>query len=112
MDYLDGAEVAEDPREQGQSGFKSGAAEWVTDFLRLDTHLIRTPEGKELWQVKGDGLRRDGLKHGDKLIVDRHLVPGPGDWIVTAAGRVEEWRPGARARGVVRWVVRETARGR
>lgn len=67
----DREDVPRDPRDLRQVGFKSGAAEYIREVLSLDKRLIRNPAATFFWRVKGDELRRIGLRDGDLLVVDR-----------------------------------------
>jgi DNA polymerase V len=71
----DRGDVPEDPRDLRQLGFKSGAAEYIGQVLSLDRRVVRNPPATFFWRVRGDELRRIGLRHGDLLVVDRSMEP-------------------------------------
>lgn len=121
--------VPPDPRDLEQSGFKSGAAEFIHSVLSLDQRFNPLPPDTHFFRVRGDTLRLLALRHGDLLLVDTALPPLPSDLAlcildgrvtVRRLRRVEgqvvpvplrgevmgEWR----VWGVVRSVVREMKR--
>jgi hypothetical protein len=102
--------VPDDPRDLQQLGFKSSAAEYITERLTLDSRYRIGSPGVHLWRLRSTCLPLR-MKAGDILIVDTEAVLRPGSLVVTTAGRVERWG-GGEAWGVVRALVRQVDRDR
>jgi DNA polymerase V len=52
------------------------------ELLDLNEHLIRHEEDTYFIRVSGDSMVDEGIFPGDLLIVDRSLIPKPGDIII------------------------------
>jgi len=77
------------------AGFPVPADEGVERRLSLDTHLIHNPEDTFFMRVQGDGLREQGIHHGDLLVVDRTAAASTGSLVVAViAGAFALWRVG------------------
>jgi DNA polymerase V len=66
------------------TGAPALADDHVEDYLSLDAHLIRNPDGSFLVRVQGNALHEAGLHDGDLLIVDRTIPPLTGSVVVAA----------------------------
>jgi SOS-response transcriptional repressor LexA len=99
-----------DPRDLKQSGFKSGASEYIQHVLSLDQRFNPHPETAHYLRVKGDSLRRLGIKAGDLVLVDTARLPPVGALAVFEEEgrlRVRKAGEGERAWGTVAALVRE-----
>ena len=64
------------------AGFPSPAADYVEDELDLNTYLIKHKAASFFFQVEGDSMIGAGILDGDKVLVDRSLVPMHGHVVV------------------------------
>ena len=64
------------------AGFPSPAADYVEDELDLNTYLIKHRAASFFFQVEGDSMIGAGIFDGDKVLVDRSLVPMHGHVVV------------------------------
>src|SRR5690606_13826333 len=55
------------------TGFPSPAANYMVDTINLNEFLSIRSASCFLIKVKGDGMVKSGIHHGDLLIVDRSL---------------------------------------
>lgn len=58
-----------------QAGFPSPAEDYAEERLDLNKKLIHHPASTFYVRVNGDSMNRDGIHHGDLLIVDKSLTP-------------------------------------
>ncbi len=82
--------AAEFPARAGQpqfvvkipAGFPSPAADYVEDELDLNTYLVKHKAASFFFEVEGDSMVGAGILDGDKVLVDRSLVPMHGHVVV------------------------------
>ena len=86
-----------DARDLRQRGFRSGAAEYISDHLNLDQRLVKNPFSTFFWQARGDEARIVGIRNGDLLVLDLSEEPQHGDLAVVWMNR------GFRIRRLRRW---------
>jgi DNA polymerase V len=57
------------------AGFPSPATDYMEDGLDLNEFLIQHKAATFLFRVQGDSMRDAGIVDGDKVVVDRSLLP-------------------------------------
>jgi len=72
-----------------QAGFPSPAEEETLDLMSLDEYLIRNPQATFLVKVAGDSMVDAGIHPGDLVLVQKNLVPRPGDIVIARVDN--EW---------------------
>ena len=65
-----------------EAGFPTAAEEEVAETMSMDDYLIEKPEATYLLEVKGDSMIDEGIKEGDKLVVERRLEAKDGDIVI------------------------------
>lgn len=64
------------------AGFPSPAEDYAERPLDLNRYLIHHPAATFFVRVKGDSMIGAGIFCGDLLIVDRALMPAPGNVVI------------------------------
>ena len=64
------------------AGFPSPADDYVEARIDLNLELIPRPLSTFLMRASGDALRGDGILDGDLLVIDRSVMPRPGQVVV------------------------------
>lgn len=65
-----------------EAGFPTTAEEDVSETMSMDDYLIEKPEATYILEVKGDSMIDEGIKEGDKVIVERRLDAKDGDIVI------------------------------
>ena len=64
------------------AGFPSPADDYMEENIDLNEYLIRNPFSTFFIRVKGDSMINSGIQDQDLIIVDKSLVPIPGNIVV------------------------------
>ena len=64
------------------AGFPSPADDYTEENIDLNEHLISNPFSTFFLRVKGDSMINAGIKDKDLIIVDKSLIPKPGNIII------------------------------
>ena len=64
------------------AGFPSPADDYMEENIDLNEYLIRNPFSTFFIRVKGDSMMNSGIQDQDLIIVDKSLVPIPGNIVV------------------------------
>ena len=64
------------------AGFPSPAQGYEDEPLDLNELLMPRPAASFFYRVSGSDLERDGLPHDAILVVDRSVIPKPGQLVV------------------------------
>lgn len=64
------------------AGFPSPAGDYVEDALDLNQYLIQNKPATFMFTVRGDSMVGASIEDGDKVVVDRALMPKHKDIIV------------------------------
>lgn len=68
--------------EAVHAGFPSPAEDYIEKTLDLNELLAPRPESTFFVRVAGDSMTGAAIHHGDILVVDRSLTPGPGNVVI------------------------------
>ena len=64
------------------AGFPSPADDYAEENIDLNEHLISNPFSTFFLRVKGESMINAGIKDKDLIIVDKSLIPKPGNIII------------------------------
>ena len=64
------------------AGFPSPADDYMEENIDLNEYLIRNPFSTFFIRVKGDSMINSGIQDQDLIVVDKSLVPIPGNIVV------------------------------
>lgn len=64
------------------AGFPSPAADYAEEGLDLNEYLVRNKTATYMFTVRGDSMTGAGIENGDKVVVDRSLLPANDDIVV------------------------------
>ena len=64
------------------AGFPSPADDYVEQNIDLNEHLIKNPFSTFFLRVKGDSMINSGIQNHDLIIVDKSLIPVPGNIVI------------------------------
>lgn len=64
------------------AGFPSPAADYTEDGLDLNAYLIHHKAASFFFEVSGDSMIGVGMLDGDKVAVDRSIIPQHGHIVV------------------------------
>ncbi|MFM7236432.1 MAG: LexA family protein [Cyanobium sp.] len=64
------------------SGFPSPADDYEEGRIDLNRELIPSPLSTFFMRVQGEAMRREGILHGDLLVIDRSVRPRAGCVVV------------------------------
>ena len=64
------------------AGFPSPADDYTEENIDLNEHLISNPFSTFFLRVKGDSMINAGIKDKDLIIVDKSLIPKPGNIVI------------------------------
>jgi len=64
------------------AGFPSPADDYTEENIDLNEHLISNPFSTFFLRVKGESMINAGIKDKDLIIVDKSLIPKPGNIII------------------------------
>ncbi|MFW6336750.1 MAG: LexA family protein [Phycisphaeraceae bacterium] len=64
------------------AGFPSPAQGYEDEPLDLHQLLVKRPAATFFFRARGGELRREGIRDGSILVVDRSLTPSPGQLVV------------------------------
>ena len=64
------------------AGFPSPADDYTEQNIDLNEHLIKNPFSTFFLRVKGDSMINSGIQNHDLIIVDKSLIPIPGNIVI------------------------------
>ena len=64
------------------AGFPSPADDYTEQNIDLNEHLIKNPFSTFFLRVKGDSMINSGIQNNDLIIVDKSLIPTPGNIVI------------------------------
>ena len=64
------------------AGFPSPADDYTEQNIDLNEHLIKNPFSTFFLRVKGDSMINSGIQNHDLIIVDKSLIPVPGNIVI------------------------------
>ena len=64
------------------AGFPSPADDYSEESIDLNDHLIRNPFSTFFLRIKGESMINSGIHDKDLVIVDKSLIPRPGNVVI------------------------------
>ena len=64
------------------AGFPSPAADYTDEGLDLNSYLVRNKASTYMFTVRGDSMIGASIEEGDKVVVDRSVLPKHGDIVI------------------------------
>ena len=64
------------------AGFPSPADDYTEQNIDLNEYLIKNPFSTFFLRVKGDSMVKSGIQNHDLIIVDKSIIPRPGNIVI------------------------------